>query len=184
MPTSKRKLYLEDVESLIEQLLNSQLTADRLMNFAVQVNGAEFKARPKAKKKALTMKQAKDAVLKQFGCKTATELRKNKTFTMGMTGEEYGLKSLDDWTKLYRRWVGVPESERGLEGPTCINGIDVLVNFRPWHVLGLDPASATAEDVKASFRELVKTHHPDAGGDPRVFERLQKMRDSVLALMN
>ena len=184
MASTKRKLYLEDVESLIQQLLISQLTADELMAFAVQVNGTAFKARPKAKKNAMTMKQAKDAVLIQFGCKTATELRKNKTFTMGMTGEEYGLKTLDDWTRLYRRWVGVPESERSLEGPTCINGIDVLENFRPWHVFGLDPESATAEDVKTSFRELVKTHHPDAGGDPRVFERLQKMRDSVLALMN
>ena len=51
-------------------------------------------------------------------------------------------------------------------------------------MFGLDPKKATAEDVKASFRDLVKTHHPDVGGDPRVFERLQKMRDSVLALMN
>ena len=64
------------------------------------------------------------------------------------------------------------------------NGIDVLENFRPWHVFGLDPKKATVEDVKESFRDLVKIHHPDVGGDPRVFERLQKMRDSVLALMN
>ena len=86
--------------------------------------------------------------------------------------------------KLYRRWVAVPESERNQSGPTCINGIDVLENFRPWHVFGLDPKTATQEDVKASFRDLAKIHHPDAGGDARVFERLQKMRDSVLALMN
>ena len=37
------------------------------------------------------------------------------------------------------------------------------------------------DDVKTAFRELAKTHHPDMGGDARVFERLQKMRDSVLA---
>jgi curved DNA-binding protein CbpA len=59
----------------------------------------------------------------------------------------------------------------------------VLENFRPWHVFGLDPDTASQEDVKIAFRELVKVHHPDAGGDPRVFERLQKMRESVLALM-
>ena len=184
MAATKRKLYLEDVESLIEQILKQQPTADQLLSFAVHINGASFKLRPKAKKKAMTMKQAKDAVLKQFGCKTVAELRKNKTFTMGMTGEDYGLKTKDDWSRLYRRWVGVPESERSLEGPTCINGIDVLENFRPWHIFGLDPETATAEDVKNSFRELVKTHHPDVGGDARVFERLQKMRDSILALMN
>ena len=85
--------------------------------------------------------------------------------------------------KLYRRWVAVPEEERGRTGPTCINGIDVLENFRPWHVFGLDSSTATKEDVKDSFRTLAKVHHPDVGGDPKVFERLQKMRDSVLALM-
>jgi hypothetical protein len=26
-------------------------------------------------------------------------------------------------------------------------------------------------------------HHPDHGGDPRVAERLQTMKDSILALM-
>lgn len=113
-----------------------------------------------------------------------TELRKNKTFTMSMTGENIRLKTKDDWIKLYRRWVSVPESDRSKTGPTCINGIDVLENLRPWHVFGLDPKIATAEDVKSSFRELVKSHHPDAGGDERVFCKLQKMRDSVLAMMN
>jgi curved DNA-binding protein CbpA len=51
-------------------------------------------------------------------------------------------------------------------------------------VFGLDPKVATPDDVKASYRDLVKTHHPDAGGDGRVIAQLQKMRDSVLALMN
>ena len=100
-----------------------------------------------------------------------------------MVGEDYGLKTKADWMKLYRRWVAVPESERGLTGATCMNDIDVLENFRPWHVFGLDSDTATPKDVKSEFRELAKTHHPDMGGDARVFERLQKMRDSVLALM-
>ena len=103
---------------------------------------------------------------------------------MSMAGEVISLKSKEDWMRLYRRWVGVPDSERNQSGSTCINGIDVLENFRPWHVFGLDPKVATQDDVKASFRELVKIHHPDVGGDARVFERLQKMRDSVLAMMN
>jgi len=131
----------------------------------------------------MTMTAAKKAILEKFNCKTVTELRKNKTFTMSMTGEEISLKTKDDWMKLYRRWVAVPESERNQAGPTCINGIDVLENFRPWHIFGLDPEEARVEDVKSTFRELAKVHHPDMGGDPRVFERLQKMRDSMLALM-
>ena len=77
----------------------------------------------------------------------------------------------------------VPEEERNKTGATCINGIDVLENFRPWHVFNLDSKTASKEDVKNSFRNLAKVHHPDVGGDARVFERLQKMRDSVLAQM-
>jgi len=185
--TSKRKkLTGPEVEKLIEDLLSagSPPSRESLLAFAETINGAPFKQPPKAKAKSMTMTAAKKAVLEKFSCKTVTELRKNKTFTMSMTGEEISLKTKDDWMKLYRRWVAVPESERNQSGPTCINGIDVLENFRPWHVFGLDPKTATREDVKASFRDLVKTHHPDVGGDARVFERLQKMRDSVLALMN
>jgi hypothetical protein len=180
-----KKLTKPEVESLIQGLLRSEkITQDALLEFAERINGSAFKNPPKLKAKAMTMSVAKKAVLDKFNCKSVTELRKNKTFMMSMTGEEVGFKSKDDWIKLYRRWIGVPESERGLTGPTCINGIDVLENFRPWHVFALDPKKATAEDVKVSFRDLAKTHHPDVGGDPRVFERLQKMRDSVLALMN
>lgn len=180
-----KKLTKPEVELLIQDLLQSgSITHDALLAFAERVNGSAFKEPTKPKAKAITMATAKKAVLDKFGCKNATELRKNKTFAMSMTGEEISLKTKDDWMRLYRRWVAVPEDERNKSGPTCINGIDVLENFRPWHVFGLDPKQATAEDVKASFRNLAKVHHPDAGGDPRVFERLQKMRDSVLALMN
>ena len=53
----------------------------------------------------------------------------------------------------------------------------------PYEELGIS-STASTEEIKAAYRELVKLHHPDAGGDARVFERLQKMRDSVLAQMN
>lgn len=180
-----KKLTKPEVELLIQELLQlGTITHDVLLEFAERVNGSEFKQPPRPKTKVMTMTTAKKAVLQKFDCKTVAELRKNKTFTMSMTGEDISLKTKDDWMRLYRRWVAVPESERGQAGPTCINGIDVLENFRPWHVFGLDPKTATPEDVKASFRDLVKIHHPDVGGDVRVFEKLQKMRDSVLALMN
>ena len=159
--------------------------ANELLNTKNIRKGAKGSfAVPKAKKPTtMSMAVAKKAVLSNFGCKTVTELRKNKNFTMSMTGETISLKSKDDWMKQYRRWIGVPEEERELIGPTCINGINVLENFRPWHVFGLDSKSASKEDVKNSFRNLAKIHHPDAGGDKRVFERIQKMRDSLLALM-
>ena len=92
--------------------------------FAETINGAKFKEPKAPKKKAMTMTEARKAVLDTFGCKTAADLKKNKTFSMSMVGEDYGLKTKADWMKLYRRWVAVPESERGLTGSTCINGID------------------------------------------------------------
>lgn len=103
---------------------------------------------------------------------------------MAFTEEKVGLKTTQVWREQYRKWIAVPQDEREQMGPTCINGIDVLVNFRPWHVFGLNSSTATTEDIKESYRQFVKTHHPDMGGDARVFARPQKTSDSLIALMN
>ena len=186
MATRKKQLNLVEVQELIQDLLNQSASpsADVLLAFAEAINRGPFKEPKQAKPKALTATAMKKAVLAKFECKTVTELRKNKTFAMASTGEKVALKTTEDWRRQYRKWVAVPDDERNQIGPTCINGIDVLENFRPWHVFGLDSATATTEDIKESFRQLVKTHHPDMGGDARVFERLQKMRDSLIALIN
>lgn len=39
----------------------------------------------------------------------------------------------------------------------------------PFEQLGLPP-DAPAHDVRARFRELVLTQHPDVGGDPATFQ--------------
>ena len=186
MATRKKQLTLSEVKQLIQDLLSKSASpsADQILCFAEAVNRGAFKEPKQAKPKTLTATAMKKAVLSKFECKTVTELRKNKTFVMAFTGEKVGLKTADDWRKQYRKWVAVPEDERDQKGPTCINGIDVLENFRPWHVFGLNSSTATTEDIKESYRQLVKTHHPDMGGDARVFERLQKMRDSLIALIN
>ena len=186
MATRKKQLNLAEVKELINHLLvkSASPRPDELLTFAEAINRGPFKEPKQAKPKALTAAVMKKAVLDKFECKTVTDLRKNKTFAMAFAGEKVALKTTEDWRKQYRKWVAVPDDERDQIGPTCINGIDVLENFRPWHVFGLDSASATTADVKESFRQLVKTHHPDMGGDARVFERLQKMRDSLIALMN
>ena len=186
MATTKKKLTLPEVQQLIRDLLvhSNSPSADALLVFAETINRGPFKTPKQAKPKALTATVMRKAVLNKFECKTVTELRKNKTFAMAFVGEKVGLKSTDDWRKQYRKWIAVPEDERDQKGPTCINGIDVLENFRPWHVFDLNSSTATTEDIKESYRQLVKTHHPDMGGDARVFERLQKMRDSLIALMN
>ena len=147
-----------------------------MMDFAEYIHGKPFL------EPVLTLAQLKAAVLKAFDCKTTSELRKSSEFNLAMTGRTFNLRTKADWQKLYRQWVGVPKAERERTGPTCINGIDVLENFRPWHVFGLDQSTASVDDIKGAFRRLAKQHHPDAGGDPRVMERLQKMRDSLLAL--
>lgn len=144
----------------------------------------EVTPQPKGSGKAPGIKDVKAGVLKAFGVKTVAELKRDEMFQMAMSGSDNPLKTKEDWLKVYRAHVRVPDNERGLpDGPTVINGIDVIKNFRPWHVFGLDPKTATADDVRAKFRKLLIKHHPDQGGDPRMPERLKTMRDSLLAFM-
>ena len=173
---ARPKLDRPAVQSRIAELLAAgPPDAAALLAFAEFIHGKPFP------EPALTLPQLKAAVCGAFGCKTPAELRKSSEFNLAMAGRTVNLKTKADWQALYREWVGVPQAERNCSGPTCINGIDVLENFRPWHVFSLDPTTATADDIKDAFRRLAKQHHPDAGGDPRVIERLQEMRDSLLA---
>jgi DnaJ domain len=170
--TTRKKLDRPAVQQRIAELLaHGPPDASALLAFAEFIHGKPFP------EPVLTLTQ----VCRVFGCKNATELRKSNEFNLAMAGRSFDLKTKADWQKLYREWVGVPQAERNRSGATCINGIDVLENFRPWHVFGLDPSTATADDIKEAFRRLAKEHHPDVGGDPRVMERLKKMRDSLLA---
>ncbi|MBU6251221.1 MAG: J domain-containing protein [Cyanobacteria bacterium REEB417] len=88
------------------------------------------------------------------------------------------------WEKLYRENVALQQSERNRKArPGVINGVDIHKNYRPWQVFGLNPKTATRADVEAAFRRVAKQVHPDAGGRRRDFERVKKLRDSVLAQM-
>ena len=185
MAAQSKKLTLAEVRALIQALLGKpELGEADLLAFAQTINGSAFKDPPPPKPKPPTATELKKQVLAHFHCKTVAQLRKDKNFQLSMTGEEVALKTKDDWLVLYRRFIGIPANERNLEdGPTVINGIDVLQHFRPWVVFGLDPKTATADEVREAFRRLIQQHHPDHGGDPRVAERLQTMKDSILALM-
>lgn len=183
------------IESRIQELVNKYgYDAEVLSDFAgfVQSQPKPRKKKtdtstrkPKAtstpKPKALNLKELQDAVAAAFECSDVKALKKHDAFKLAIAGRDLNLRTKDSWLALYREWVGVPENEQHEEGPSCINGIDVLKNFRPWQVFNLDPQSATSEDINAAFRRLAKQHHPDAGGQREVFERLQKMRDSLLA---
>ncbi|MGB7413756.1 MAG: DnaJ domain-containing protein [Thermosynechococcaceae cyanobacterium] len=169
------------VEVRIQELVEAHgYDAEILSSFAEFVLTQKGKKSSK-KKKALTLLQLKTAVIAEFGCKDYKSLKKNKAFKLATDDRELNFRTKEAWLTLYREWVGVPENEQHQEGPTCINGIDILKNFRPWHVFQLDSKTATTEDINSAFRKLAKSHHPDQGGDREMFERLQKMRDSILA---
>ena len=57
---------------------------------------------------------------------------------------------------------------------------DAAVNSAAFHfaVLGLTP-EATLPEVKAAYRDKVKTHHPDSGGSVPEFLRLQEAYDRM-----
>jgi hypothetical protein len=171
------------IESKIQELVGQYgYDAEVLQAFADFVQSQpKPRKRKSAKPKAPTVAELKSSVFAAFDCKNLTELKKHEAFRLATAGRELNFRSKDGWLVLYREWVGVPENERREEGPTCINGIDVLKNFRPWHVFSLDSKTATTEDINSAFRQLAKQYHPDVGGDRAVFEQLQKMRDSLLA---
>lgn len=146
-----------------------------LLQFAEFVHGGPFKAVEPS------MQELKDAVIKAFGCASYTQLKKETTFSLFVQDQKLKMNSKAAWLKAYRKFVGLPDSERDAIGDTSINGVDVLRNFLPWKVFNLDPKTATAEDIKKSFNNLAKQHHPDVGGSAAIFERLKEMRDSILA---
>jgi hypothetical protein len=146
-----------------------------LLDFAEFVNGGAFKAAEPS------MQELKSAVIAAFDCSSYKELQRNGSFRLFV--EEHNLKMTkkEAWLKAYRKFVGLPESERNSIGKTSINGVDVLRNFLPWKVFDLNPKAATADDIKSAFNKLAKEHHPDHGGNADVFEQLKIMRDSLLA---
>jgi hypothetical protein len=91
-------------------------------------------------------------------------------------------KTRGEWEQIYKTLVRVPDYTRGQKQRRgMVNGIDIHRDFRPWAVFGLNPKTATAQDVRNRFRKLAIKVHPDTGGSARDFERLKQMRDSMLA---
>lgn len=176
-----------EIQSKIQELVDRYGYDEQvLVDFAnfVELNLQNRRKPQKSKQKAsppLKINELKSAVCEAFKCESYTQLKKNEAFKLATVGRSLDFRTKESWLLLYREWVGVPENEQHEEGETVINGIDVLKNFRPWQVFGLDAQEATVEDIKNSFRRLSKTYHPDVGGNREVFEKLKKMRDSLLA---
>lgn len=66
----------------------------------------------------------------------------------------------------YRSFHGGPES-------SLVTAFDVQSAF---HVLGLDPTTATLTKVRRAFRRLSKQTHPDHGGDAEAFRRISESK--------
>ena len=169
------------IESRIQELVAKYGYESQILRDFAEFVQSQPQPRKSKSKKTLTLTDLKIAVAAAFECSDVKDLKKHKAFKLAIEGRELNFRTKEAWLILYREWVGVPENERHEEGPNCINGIDVLKNFRPWHVFDLDSKTATSDDINAAFRRLAKQYHPDVGGDRLVFERLQKMRDSILA---
>lgn len=137
--------------------------------------------------KPMTVPEMRSAVFKTFNVRSIAALQANKNFQQSVAGDEprtfKGKNAEEEWRQLYRRFVAVPRDERGLkEGGSVINGIDILKNFRPWVVFQLDPKTAKKADIDKAFRKLAMKHHPDAGGNREVFEKLVSMKNSLKAM--
>ena len=174
--TRKKRPNVNQVRAMIRELAKDHKYDEKILfDFAKFINGGEYKpVEP-------SMKGLKDAVISAFDCSSYQELKKNSSFKLFVQEHKLRMTSKAAWLKVYRKFVGLPESERNAISSTSINGVDVLRNFLPWKVFDLDPESATADQIKAAFNQLAKQHHPDHGGNAEVFEQLKIMRDSLLA---
>ena len=143
-------------------------------------------SKQKSSNKAHSLKthDLKQAIYERFGVKDTSELKKSGAFRMatdGMDSLDFRLKPT--WETLYRKFVGILPNEQSQEGYGCINGIDIFKYFKPWQVFGLDPKTATKNDVKMAYYQLSKIYHPDnlVTGDRAIFEQVENMYKSIIA---
>jgi hypothetical protein len=97
------------------------------------------------------------------------------------TGQKWNLNNPEVLERVFRDYIGILPNERYTTGPTSINGSDVTKYFHPYRVFGLDPKTATPDDIKKSYRKLSQKYHPDnqETGNREVFERLNVMYKSL-----
>lgn len=185
---SKAKLNSFVLAEISRVLSLQEITQGTLEEFArfVVANYRRKESKP-VKQKALKSADIKAAVYDYFGIgdrRTATVLRKNSRFLMETEGMDLPpLSSVDGWKSLYREFVGYLPGEESQTGYGCINGVNIFQYFRPWRVFGLDPASASPQDIKNSYYALSKIYHPDNGesGDAKIFDLIKNMYASISA---
>lgn len=71
------------------------------------------------------------------------------------------------------RWGTGDMMEAAFRGFAALPGIGQTSGVTWWKTLGVT-INATPDQVREAYRQLIKKHHPDAGGDPEMFGRLQE----------
>jgi hypothetical protein len=174
----------------VSQSRKINLAAERAKKMASRtgvVPGSKFESGQSVK--TMSLKDMRSAVIKSVkgSGKSGMAMIASEAGTgTGVSSIKSGRmpKTRGEWEKAYRALVSMPMSERGRkERPGIVNGVDIHKSFKPWAVFKLDPKTATKQDVDAAFRNVAKKVHPDVGGRRKDFERVKKMRDSVMALM-
>lgn len=128
------------------------------------------------------LKKLKQSIYKYFNVKDTDALKNSNLFKMASSSlNNLDFRETDTWEKLYRKFIGVLPYEVNKQEYGTINGINIFTYNRPWQVFGLDPKTATTEDVKNSYRKLSKIYHPDNPntGDANIFNRLTIFYESL-----
>jgi len=55
----------------------------------------------------------------------------------------------------------------------------MLQNYNPYDILGI-PENANSNEIKQAYRKLANKHHPDKGGNPDLFDLINKAFNTVL----
>lgn len=159
------------IESEIQRLSSEHGYSDSILReFALFV----LTKKPPPPKK-LTITQLKQAIYDHFSVKDTKELKKLGAFQLATSSMgSVNLSKKEGWEQLYRKLIGILPGEENESGYGCVNGINIFKYDMPWKAFGLDPKVNSTEDVKAAYRTLSKTYHPDNSetGDPAVFDRL------------
>ena len=73
------------------------------------------------------------------------------------------------------RW-GVGSLDQAFAGYAALPDPDA----RDWWEVLFIKSTATNEEIKQAYIKLAKQHHPDAGGDPLMFDQVQKAYDQAI----
>lgn len=172
------KLIKAEIERISTQPQVDTLALESFAQFVI----AKYKLKdPKPKK--LTLAELKSAVYKYFKVTSTAALKKSGEFKMATDGMEVNLSNRSGWETLYRTFIGILPEEDGETGEDCLNGINIFKYALPWRTFGLDPKTATTDDVRKAYRQLSKIYHPDTGkpGNAAIFERLTIFYKSLVA---